>query len=104
MDHPYGSTAHNVSTPRGNKVVPGTAKAVYHNGTKIGHVQSEGGYKDGPKIGGHVVAWRKDVVKHRITPTKESGIGNLPSYASGGHMTQADAIRRLIDHHRQVKK
>lgn len=104
MDHPYGGS-HNVSVSHGPaKQVPASAKAVYHNGVKIGHVASTSGYKDGPNIGGHVVAWRKNVVHHTANPSKESGIGHMPYYAAGGHTSQAEAIRALIRHHRQVKK
>lgn len=107
MEHPhaeYGAVHHNVSSSTGNKKVPGTAKAVYYNGVKIGHVASANGYKDGPNIGGRVVAWRKDVVHHTWTPTPESGIGRQPYYVVGGHASQAEAIRSLIRMHRQVKK
>lgn len=107
MEHPhgkYGPVQHSVSSKFGEKKVDGTAKAVYHNGVKIGHVASTAAYKDGPNIGGHVVAWRKNVVHHTWSPTPESGIGHQPYYIVGGHTSQAEAIRSLIRAHKQVKK
>lgn len=70
-----GYTSHkSVEQPKGThrtgqgKEVPASSHEVYHNGEHIGTVQSYSGYRDGPNIGGRVVAWRKDQVHYSFSP------------------------------------
>ena len=77
---------------------------VYHNGQKIGTVNSYVGYKDGPKINAAgVVAWRKDVVQHRWNLDKGHH-HPMGSSGEGRYSSKAEAIRGLQYAHAQKPK
>ena len=77
----------------GREQKPAKALEVYHNGQKIGRVETYRGQKDGPKINAAgVVAWRRDAVQYKANLDN----GMTTSFR---HPDAKDAVRSVIQNH-----